>query len=522
MKTPRQRRAAVLIKLLLVIGGVVAIGAGAVAALSGSSQTQVSEELFTVQRMDFDVTSTASGELEARQQTEIRSQVEGRATIVEIVEEGSFVDKGDLLVRLSDEEIKKNLDTEMLNYETAKSALTSAKNSLEIQKSDNASALRKAQLELELAELDLKKWREGDLKEKRNELELAIEKGERELERTKKKWERSKKLYEEEFLSEDQLELDHIAYIEAQSRYETAKLQKRVYETYTYVKEEKEKLSAVEEAKAELERVKSQNESQLANKDADLSKARQQAAIREERVNDLREQLENTVVRAPTDGLVVYETSTDSRRWGNDQGPLDIGREVRHNEGLIILPDTQAMLGVIKIHESLVSRISRGLKANVTIDAVPGRTFEGEVINIGIVASDGGWRDPNNREYDVKILLDCDGNEYNLKPSMRCEAEIIIESVEDALAIPVTALFTEGSTNYVYLEQGGRYKRQAVTYGSRSETYVEIASGLSEGDRVLMHEPSPSRIINEGSVETSDTLASAERRDRRGARSAGE
>jgi len=291
----RTRRAVIVIRLLIAVTGMVAVGFGTVTAVTGRESVEDNGELFSVAVLDFDVTSTASGELEAKVQTELRSEVEGRSTIVEVVKEGTFVEKGDVLVRLSDDEIEKNLDNERLNYESAKSALISAESGLEIQISDNQSAIRAADLAIELAVLDLQKWREGDVQEKRNELKLAIERGEREEERTKKKFERSKELKAEGFLSEDQYDQDEISFIEAQSNYTTAQLRERVYETYTRIKEEKEKISAVDEARAELVRIKSKHESQLVNKQAELLRARQQAAIRKTQV----ERLETHTDRGP-------------------------------------------------------------------------------------------------------------------------------------------------------------------------------------------------------------------------------
>ena len=84
------------------------------------------------------------------------------------------------------------------------------------------------------------------------------------------------------------------------------------------------------------------------------------------------------------------------------------------------------------------------------------------------------------------------------------QLNLVIEEVRDAIAVPITALFTQGSTQYVYKAQGGRYPRVPVETGSRSETYVQITSGLSAGDKVLMHEPSPSLLVKD------DALAKAE------------
>src|SRR5262245_3774787 len=91
--------------------------------------------------------------------------------------------------------------------------------------------------------------------------------------------------------------------------------------------------------------------------------------------------------------------------WGGE-GPLQIGRQVHPNELLIVLPDTSVMLASVQVHESLASRIKPGLRATVKVEAAGGKTYNGTVESIGVLAESGGWRDPNLREYRVKIALD--------------------------------------------------------------------------------------------------------------------
>ena len=64
----------------------------------------------------------------------------------------------------------------------------------------------------------------------------------------------------------------------------------------------------------------------------------------------------------------------------------------------------------------------------MTSDALPDTPLVGEVLSVGVLAESGGWRDPNRRDYTVRISLDGQ-NEQGLKPAMRCKAEIYVDRV---------------------------------------------------------------------------------------------
>jgi HlyD family secretion protein len=484
-------------KVLIAAGAVVVVVFAAILMGGGSSETTSgnARETHRAEKISFRVDTTAAGELQAKNERKLISLVERQTMITEIVDEGSMVKQGDVLIRLAEEEIKKQLDNDRLSLESAKSDLISAQNALKIQESDNKSNLSKAELKLDIAKLELDKWTNGDVKAKREELDKELNSATRQQDRLKRKFDHSEDLLEKEFVSQDEHDQDKIAWLEAESRLKIAKIRIEVYEEYEHRKDEKQKRSDIDEAEAELERVVTNNDSQLANRRADLSNKTAQLAIRENKVEDLEEQLANCTIIAPTDGLVVYATSVGNNwRW-NNQGPLAVGRQVHHNEELIVLPDTSEMNAVIKVHESMIGKIFPGLEAVVTIDAAGGQKFTGRVDEIGIMAESGGWRDPNLREYEVKINLELGDSDHGLKPSMRCEAEVIMDNVADALAVPSHAVFAEGTVTYVYSPKGSRYVRMPVITGRRSDNHIEILGGLKENQRVALIDPDAGRVI---------------------------
>ncbi len=495
----RMRRGGIAVPLAIVLAaGVAVAGTAYFVTRGGDTSAASSAELFEATVTSFDIAVNASGELEAAKQTEIRSGLEEPSAIVFIVPEGTRVSKGDLLIELASEAIQNEIIEETLRVEQARNDLIAAENALEIQKNSNESAMRDAKLKLELAEIEYEKWVKGDDETRRQELALNIETSLKDFERAQEKYERSQNLYNNQFLSRDELKQDEITALRAEAAITKARLEQQVYEEYERPKQIKTLESDIEQARAELERTERANASNLASRNADLVNRQRSLRIREDRLAKEEDQLLKTKMFAPQDGLVVYATSLGERRGmmmmgGN--GPLDIGYTVRPNEQLIILPDTSGMVASVRVHESLAGRIRPGQTAGVKIDAAQGRVFAGRVSSISILAETGGWRDPNLREYTVKIALETTPEEAKLlKPAMRAEADIILGKVNEALAVPIQAVFNDGPTRFVYVPVGGQFKKVPVLIGQRSNTFAQVLAGLDAGENVLLREPSAGEI----------------------------
>jgi hypothetical protein len=133
-------------------------GVGSPPAASKSAERgagKASLDIVEAVRMRFDITTTALGELRAKNQIELRNELDSESTITEILPEGTFVEKGTVLIRLNSEEIENRIDEETLQLKSAQADAVAAENDYEIQESENDSALRAARLKVEIAELDL-------------------------------------------------------------------------------------------------------------------------------------------------------------------------------------------------------------------------------------------------------------------------------------------------------------------------------------------------------------------------------
>ncbi|MCC7191963.1 MAG: efflux RND transporter periplasmic adaptor subunit [Phycisphaeraceae bacterium] len=445
---------------------------------------------FEVTRRSFDLTVIAAGELEAKKKVDVKSEIDGTATIEDIIPEGTRVKAGDTLVKFADDEIKTKIEEELLSVEKASAENVAAEQALAIQENESASDIKAAQLKLTLAELDFAKWQKGSDPQQQRDLTLALEKAKRALDRAKDDLALSEQLFTENFISKNERDDDRTKLLEAESDLATAELNVQVYDSFTRPKEEKQFTSDVEQARAELERTKRKADSDLERLRADLQSKSRSYKIREDRLAKWRDQLTKTVIKAPEDGLVVYTTSIGPA-WRR-QSPMSQGRQVRTGEAILILPDTRQMVAALKVNEALIGKVKLDQPVSVTIDALGPKPLNGVVSQINVTADDGGFMNPDLREYVVRV--DLPPNIETLKPAMRASGQIKLGKVENAITVPVQAIFSEGSERFCYLPDGLGVRKQPVKVGRASEVFAEVTNGLNEGDRVLLRKPGAGEI----------------------------
>ena len=103
----------------------------------------------------------------------------------------------------------------------------------------------------------------------------------------------------------------------------------------------------------------------------------------------------------------------------------------------------------------------------------------------------------------MRIVLDADPA-MELKPSMRCRAEIQLGTVVGAISVPIQSIFREGPLAFVYVPGDGGWAQRQVILGRASELAVEVVKGVEVGDVVLLREPDMIEIVSRISAERLD------------------
>jgi len=147
---------------------------------------------FSVRQGPLTIDIAESGTIKAREQEILKSEVEGRTTILSLVPEGTPVRKGDLLVELDSSQLQEQLVDQKTMVETAEADFVQAREGLAVVENQVASDIEKAELAFRFAQEDSKKYLDGDFPKERKEAEARIAMAKAELHRTegKAKWSR--------------------------------------------------------------------------------------------------------------------------------------------------------------------------------------------------------------------------------------------------------------------------------------------------------------------------------------------
>jgi len=460
----------------LVVGGLV-LGAGCGREAEGP---QALTE--TVRREDLAVLIRASGEIRAADSNRIYPQLKRAGTIEFIVPEGERVTNSQVVARFATDEIDKQIRIYEVNELEQQNKLDAAITALEIETMDNLKNLKLAEQAVTSTEMKLKKYREGDAPLVERKARLQVETTARELKMKETRVRDIVGLLAEGFVTQDQVEEERIALEKAKVAHETAKVEETLNEQYTLPLREAEAVNAFEAATTDLEKTRKSGAVELRQKEQDVATLRRSLEQTQEELREAREELTFCVVTAPTEGIVTY---ADPRRpWRRAE--VQVGARISRGQVLMTIPDMSGMIAAVNVSEADIHRVRPGQKATVRSEALAEVVMRGEVKKVAEVANSGGWFGSDVKEFEVEVVL-VDGKD--LKPGFSCRVEIEAARVAQALTLPLQAVFRENGELVVYRRIKGQAERTVVQVGETSETRVEILSGVSEGESVLLVAP---------------------------------
>ncbi len=441
---------------------------------------------YTVTRGDLLISVIESGNLKAKKSVNIVSEVEGKATIISIVPEGTFVKKGDVLVVLDSANLRERYAQQEITFQNAQASYTEAREALEIQKNENESKIKAAELKLEFAKMDLDKYLEGDWPQEKRKAEANITITEEETKRAADKLAWTEKLQEKGYVTRSELEADKLALKKQELDLEAAQETLRLLEKYTHPKQVREQQSDYAEAKKELERVIQRAKSRIAQAKAKVNAQKATFELQKERLAKLGKQVKKTTIKAPQSGLVVYASSGGGMR-GN-QNLIEAGAMIRERQPIITLPDISAMQVDVKVHETVVDKVKIGQEAIITVDAFPDMRLKGTVSKVAILPdTQMRWLNPDLKVYSTNITVDKVVD--SLKPGMSAKVEIIVARLKDVLSVPIQAVSMREGKEVCYVVHGREVKAVPVEVGMSNDKFVEIKKGLKEGEKVLLLPP---------------------------------
>ena len=200
----------------------------------------------------------------------------------------------------------------------------------------------------------------------------------------------------------------------------------------------------------------------------------QKAAVRENqyRVEELTAeiakvevQISHTRITAPFAGRIVERT-------------VELGQTIRANDPLFKLASFSPLYADIYVSELDSRRVKPGQPVSVALDAMGDESSSGKVVRVSPVVDDSTGT--------VKVTAQLSNPSAELRPGAFVRVMIRTDTVEDAVLIPKSAVLEDDGETYVFVNDGETARRKKVELGYENGASVEVRSGVSEGDQIVV------------------------------------
>lgn len=212
------------------------------------------------------------------------------------------------------------------------------------------------------------------------------------------------------------------------------------------------------------------------NLKADLALAKNRLARAKSNLQTVEDRIRKTQIVAPADGKVLEVKVKE--------GDVVVGA-TSVNSGTVLLLFADMSQFLLRFHANQMDRIKlrEGQKVICTL---PGKqeTIEGSISFISPFATVQN----EIRGFSVEAILQ--KNKDNFYPGISVNVEIPIETRENALSVPISAVHFEENKAYVYIKKGNEFEKREIELGLADEFAVEVKKGLADGEQIVLEPPS--------------------------------
>ncbi len=450
LKTNRRGASFLSVLTVLVIIGAV----GAYAAYNFMPQQKKTGPVIithTVKRKPFKYEVVERGEVESSSNVEVRCEVKAQKsssiTILEVVDEGTNVTAGDILVRLDSSGLEQDLVEQQIKCNAQEAKMITSRNNYEA------------------AQIAKREYIEGTFYQEQQQIQSEIFIAEENLRRAEEYLAYSMRLSARGYVTPQQLEGDRFAVKKAETELKTGKTKLRVLQEYTKPKTIKQLDSDIKSAEADWK-------SDESSYNLEVSK-----------LKEIEAQVEKCVISAPQEGQVIH--ANESSRRGDSEFIVEPGANVREGQVIIRLPDPTKMQVKAKVNESRITDLKVGQVATIRIDAFGDRELAGEVIHVNEYPEPTSWYSSQVKEY--AIIIQIKEVPEDLRPGLTAEATVQVTYVPDAIQAPVQSILEHGRTSYCVVKTGDdEWQAKEIVITGNNRKFVMIESGVDVGDLVSM------------------------------------
>jgi HlyD family secretion protein len=415
-------------------------------------------------RRDFQTEIEELASIRAPLNVNVAAKVSGRIDYLRGYE-GDRVRAGEVLIRLDPSELEAHVAEMRASLTAARARLSQARRGVDPQTAETRAAIDQAKAEVSTAAAQLTQT-EASADSHRATVRHELEQANARLENEKTHLRRLDALLAKGFVAAQEVDTARTAVAVAQADVDSAEdrvklMQAQVRADLDVAREN------LKRAEARL-RVATANRAQdtmYSDYVASLQAAVAQAAGALANAEAAQAQ---TVVKAPIDGLVTARL-------------MDPGAMAIPGQPILTLVDIRQVWAEVSLSEEQAGHIRRGDLVRVSLDAYPGQSFAGRVIQINPAAN------PQSRSFAIRMQID--NPDLRLKPGMFGRARFVVERRPNRLVIPREALLEspDGAT-HVFVVDGvpSVARKTPVQVGARQGAWVEVREGLQEGQAVII------------------------------------
>ncbi len=450
------------------------------AAASAEDNAPAPPKSFTtlaIERGAVDLVVRASGSLAPRNRTVISAPISGK--VEWLIDEGTFVKKGEEIARLDSAEYQDNLEQNKLDLAVAEAELRRAKAEEALVKAQLAQDVKRCGLELERSKLK-RSLLGSPIESDRKLSQLTADTARFAMEAAKREYDRTKILSEKGVDSARQVSDARLKFERAKADWEKAQSD---YDLLVKGTPAEDIAVADEQVKGAVTALDLARKRQTSQADWQATQVRV-AEVAVERSKALvalqQERIDGSRVVASADGVVIYP-----RQWGV---ALREGDLVWRSNRLLDITDLTEMSVEAAVSQVDWPRVRAGQSATLTLTAFPGRTFKGTVRFVGQIARDRSLilSEEVSNVMSVQVIIDISERAAELRPSYSAAVAVVTDRVENCIAVPREAVVSRGARAFVWVRADERASLRPVELGASDASRSVVLKGLAPGDVVLV------------------------------------
>jgi RND family efflux transporter MFP subunit len=421
-------------------------------------------------------TFIVTGQVASGQTSSVGAKVAGRVTAV-FVKDGDRVRAGQVIGAQETTQLQNQVGIALQQVAAAQAQLEQARSNAMINPTRSAAnvetaraQLRSAEAQLRQARAQLAKARAGARPEEVAQAESRVNQSRTAMELAKRDLERKQKLFAEGAIAGVQVEAAQNTYAAAVSNYETAVEQLRIARNATRPEDLRSAEAQVDAAEQAVAQAQEGVRSAQASQQLDVTLKQQVSAAEANlraaqlQVQQAQTQVADATITAPFAGQVSGT-------------PVQVGTVLSPGQEFCRIVAGEGLFFEANVPERNLSLVTVGTPVVVTIDALPGRTFQGRVAGINPVG------DAVGRQFTARVQLI--GADSGIKAGMFARGVIESRSFVNATVVPVSAVVVRRGRDVVYTVEDGKAKELAVVREGQSGD-LAVISGVPAGTPVVI------------------------------------